>query len=345
MCHPCVPLPLLLRTTQVFKMPSHADIAANEAAESWGCAVRDRCGERHVCGPSFSIERYGSFWNLLYAGTDAEVLHATIRALPLTADQPGVLSDHLIALFHQAPNLQGLVLNLPVASSDTLLEALEACDRPKPGGRKVHWLREVEGQLTFARKATGASGYGQLACNIAPIISPHFDDTAPVRSLHAAQRLVWASEIHGMTNPERYTSVGGEVPLTFPAVAEPMIGTDDGRVVAHDLADLVAEQHTLVDEILSPEDDVPTRATSLMSTTRRLIPSIRPTTPGLTHLPGPPRHRPLRPPPRLLHLSLAAAARAIWVPAPCAASRSRAAAASAPAVMVRAHTTAGSAIG
>ena len=48
-----------------------------------------------------------------------------------------------------------------------------------------------------------------------------------------------------MTTPERYTSVGGEVPLTFPAVAEPMIGTDDGRVVApvfrgvnHDLADL-----------------------------------------------------------------------------------------------------------
>ena len=261
MCHPCVPFPLLLRPTQVFNMPSHADIAANEAAESWGRAVRDRCGERHVCGPTFSIESYGSLWKLLDAGTDAEVLHATIRALPLTADQPGVLSDHVIALFHQAPNLKGLVLNLPVASSDTLLEALEAFDRPKPGARKVHRLREVEGQLMFARKATGASGYGQLACNIAPITCPHFDDTAPVRSLHSAERLVWASDIHGMTTPERYTSVGGEVPLTFPAVAEPMIGTDDGRVVApvfrgvnHDLADLVAEQHTLVDEILSPEE-------------------------------------------------------------------------------------------
>ena len=40
-----------------------------------------------------------------------------------------------------------------------------------------------------------------------------------------------------------------------------MIGTDDGRVVAlvfrgvnHDLADLVARQHTLVDQILSAEE-------------------------------------------------------------------------------------------
>ena len=54
-----------------------------EAAESWGRAVRDRCGERHVCGPSFAIESYGSLWKRLDAGTDAEVLHATIRALPL----------------------------------------------------------------------------------------------------------------------------------------------------------------------------------------------------------------------------------------------------------------------
>ena len=101
---------------QVFKMPSNADIAANEAAESWGRAVRDRCGERHVCGPTFSIESYGSLWKLLDAGTDAEVLQATIRALPLTAGQPGILSDHLIALFHQAPNHQGLVLILPVVT-------------------------------------------------------------------------------------------------------------------------------------------------------------------------------------------------------------------------------------
>ena len=136
--------------------------------------MRDRCGERHVCGPSFSIESYGSLGKLLDAGTDLEVLHATIRALPLTADQPSILSDHLIALFHQAPNLQGLVLNLLVAASDSLLEALEAFDRPKPGVRRVHRLREVEGQLMFARKATGASGYGQVACNIAPITSPHF---------------------------------------------------------------------------------------------------------------------------------------------------------------------------
>ena len=81
-------------------MPSNADIAANEAAEAWGRVVRDRCGERHVCGPSFAIESYGSLGKLLDAGTDAEVLHATIWVLPLTADQPGILSDGLIALFH-----------------------------------------------------------------------------------------------------------------------------------------------------------------------------------------------------------------------------------------------------
>ena len=56
----------------------------------------------------------------------------------------------------------------------------------------------------LARKATGASGYGQLACNIAPITSPHFEDTAPLQSLHAAERLVWASDIHGMTTPGSY---------------------------------------------------------------------------------------------------------------------------------------------
>ena len=100
-----------------------------------------------------------------------------------------------------------------------------------------------------------------MACTISPITSPHFEDTAPLRSLHSQERLVWASDIQGMTSPERYTSVGGKVPLTFPAVAEPRIGTDDDRVVApvsravnHDLADLVAEQHTLVDQILSAEE-------------------------------------------------------------------------------------------
>ena len=153
------------------------------------------------------------------------------------------------------------MLNLPVAASESLLEALEAFDGPKPGARKVHRLRKVEGRLMFARKATGASGYGQVTCNIAPITSPHFEDTAPLRSLHSQERLVWASDIQGMTSPERYISVGGEVPLTFPPVAEPMIGTDNGRVVApvfrvvnHDLADPVAEQDTLVDQILSAEE-------------------------------------------------------------------------------------------
>ena len=119
-----------------------------------------RCGTGAGSGTSFSIESYGSLGKLLDAGTDAEVLHTTIRMLPLTADQPGILSDGLIALFHQAPNLQGLVLNLLVAASESLLEAMEAYDRPKPGARKVHRLGEVEGQLMFARKATGASRYG-----------------------------------------------------------------------------------------------------------------------------------------------------------------------------------------
>ena len=88
-------------------MPTAANTAADEAAEAWGRVVRDRCGGRHVCGPSFAIESYGSLGKLLDTGTDAEVLHATIRALSLTADQPGILSNGLIALFHQAPNLQG----------------------------------------------------------------------------------------------------------------------------------------------------------------------------------------------------------------------------------------------
>ena len=95
--------------------------------------MRDRRGERHVCGPSFSIESYGSFWKLLDAGTDAEVLHTTIRALPLTADQPGILSDHLIEFFHQAPNLQGLVLNFPVAATESLLEPWRPLTGRNPG--------------------------------------------------------------------------------------------------------------------------------------------------------------------------------------------------------------------
>ena len=86
-------------------MRSNADIAAKKAAEASGRAVRYRCGERHICHPSFSIESYGSLGKLLDAGTEAEVLHATIWAHSLTADQLGILSDHLIALFHQAPNL------------------------------------------------------------------------------------------------------------------------------------------------------------------------------------------------------------------------------------------------
>ena len=100
-----------------------------------------------------------------------------------------------------------------------------------------------------------------MACNIAPITSLHFEDTAPLWYLHSQEQLVWASDVEGMTSPERYTSVGGQVPLTFPAVAEPMIGTNDGRVVDpvfrgvnHNLADLVAEQHTLVDQILSAQE-------------------------------------------------------------------------------------------
>ena len=58
-----------------------------------------------------------------------------------------------------------------------------------------------------------------------------------------------------------YASTAGEVPLVFPAAAEPVIGTDDGRVVVPlfpgvnaDLSALPAEQRCRVAGILSPDE-------------------------------------------------------------------------------------------
>jgi hypothetical protein len=248
-------------------MPTNVDTAAFAAAEDWARAVRDRCGERHVSGPTFDIQNYGSMAALVKAGTDAAILHATLRSLPITADQPGSLSDGLITVFHQSPKLEAMALNLPLASSEAMLAALDELDRPNPGPRKVCRLREVNGELVVARKAQGAAGYGQLPYNVAPITAPHWEDEAPVRTLHTQELLVWAQEIQGMTSPERYTSIAGDVPLVFPAAAEPVIGTDDGRVVVplfrgvnEDLSALKDEQHCRMADILSA-DEVDTLAT------------------------------------------------------------------------------------
>lgn len=245
-------------------MPSVADTAACIAAERWGRAVRDRCGQRHVCGPTFDLQSYANLPSLLKTGTDAEVLHATVRALPVAAARPGELSDGLVTLFHEAPNLEGLVLVMPEASSAAVLDALHQFERPEPGPRRAVRLREIDGRLTFAGKAikgTSYAGYGSLAHNASAVTGPHFEDSSPVRSLHTHERLVWATDLSGVTTPERYTSTGAEVPLAFPASAEALIGTDDGRVavspfqvVATEFDELVVEQCICVDAILAGDE-------------------------------------------------------------------------------------------
>ena len=62
----------------------------------------------------------------------------------------------------------------------------------------------------FGWKSTGSSRYDKVAHNVAAIANRNFEDVVPLRSLHTQERFVWASEIQGMTSPERYTSVAGE---------------------------------------------------------------------------------------------------------------------------------------
>ena len=238
---------------------SKTSAAPEDAAAPWAMAVKAKCGSRGVSSPeSVEVLQYGSLQSMVDTGASSPLLHATLRQMPLDAEESTPLSDAVITLFHRSPALQGVVIAPPALASQRLLDHLNDSLPPNTKGPRQQVY--VRGDPLLCT-GDDTKGYRCHSHNAVAIRRPHFEDAAPVYSLHSREKYIWASDIGGVTTPERHTAANPALSVVLPGSAEAIIGTDDGRIevpatapINTDLSALSASHHVLLSDALSAEE-------------------------------------------------------------------------------------------
>jgi hypothetical protein len=238
---------------------SKPSAAPEDAAAPWAMAVKAKCGSRGVSSPeSVEVLQYGSLQSMVDTGASSPLLHATVRQMPLDAEESTPLSDAVISLFHRSPALQGVVIAPPALASQRLLDHLNDSLPPNTKGPRQQVY--VRGDPLLC-SGDDTKGYRCHTHNAVAIRRAHFEDAAPVYSLHSREKYIWASDVAGVTTPERHTAANPALSVVLPGSAEAIIGTEDGRIevpatapINTDLSALSASHHVLLSDALSAEE-------------------------------------------------------------------------------------------
>ena len=178
------------------------DAGTHALLKKWADAVALRTVHRGVYSPdSTCTVSWASLENCTCSSLDSPV------AL-LQVTQPGVakshsLTDPLLSLFDNNPNLQAIVLQLHDSDARAVVEHVKkSCGGPNRG--MSLYLREWEmqdGSPGIHVSGDVAAGWRKWECKAQQVQRGHWEDTAPLYSLHSQSPWSWHADLECHTLP------------------------------------------------------------------------------------------------------------------------------------------------
>ena len=146
--------------------------------------------------------------------------------------QPHSLTDPLLSLFDNNPNLQAIVLQLNDTDARAVAEHVKkSCGGPNRGTSL--YLREwemLDGSPGIRVSGDLAAGWRKGECKAQQVERGHWEDTAPLYSLHSQLPWSWHADLEGHTLPTWYKGTGMHPSLFFPLTTATPFGVEQHRV-------------------------------------------------------------------------------------------------------------------
>ena len=178
------------------------DVGTHVLLKKWADHVALRTVYRSVYSPnSTRTLSWASLENCAWSTLDTPVALVKVRQ-PGVA-QPQSLTDPLLSLFDNNPNLQAIVPHLHDTDARALVEHVKkSCGGPN---REMSLnLKEWEvpdGSPGIQVSGDLAAGWRKWECKAQQVQQGHWEDTAPVYSLHSQSLWSWHADLEGHTLP------------------------------------------------------------------------------------------------------------------------------------------------
>ena len=146
--------------------------------------------------------------------------------------QPHSLTDPLLSLFDNNPNMQAIVLQLHDTDARAVAEHFKnSCGGPNRG--MSFYLRKwgmPNGSPGIQVSGDLAACWRKWECKAQQVQRGHWEDTAPLYSLHSQSAWSWHADLEGHTLPTWYKGTGMHPSLFFPLTTTPLFGVEHHRV-------------------------------------------------------------------------------------------------------------------
>ena len=207
------------------------DAGTHALLKKWADAVARRTVHRGVYSPdSTRTVCWPSLENCAWSTLDTPV--ALVKLTHPGVAQPHSLTDPLLSLFDNNPNLQAIVLQLHDSDARAVVEHVKkSCGGPNRG--MSLYLREWEmqdGSAGIHVSGDVAAGWRKWECKAQQVQRGHWEDTAPLYSLHSQSPWSWHANLEGHTLPTWYKGTGMHPSVFIPLTTTPLFGVEHHRV-------------------------------------------------------------------------------------------------------------------
>ena len=209
------------------------DVGTHALLKKWADAVALCTGHRGVYSPeSTRTVSWASLENCAWSTLDTPVALVKLTQRVDSDPQPHNLTDPLLSLFDNNPNLQAIVLQLHDTDARAVAEHVKK-SRGGPNRGMSLYLREWEmpdGTLGIHVSGDVAAGCRKWECKAHQVQRGHWEDTAPLYSLHSQSPWSWHADLEGHTPPTWYKGTGMHPSLFFPLTTAPLFGVEHHHV-------------------------------------------------------------------------------------------------------------------
>ena len=207
------------------------DVGTRALLKKWADHVTLRTVHKGVYSPeSTHTVSWASLENCAWSTLGTPV--ALVKVTQPGVAQPHSLTDPLLSLFDNYPNLQAIVLQLHDTDARAVVEHVKNSCRGRNRGMSFY-LREwemPEGSSRIQVSGDLAASWRKWECKAQQVQRGHWEDTAPLYSLHSQLPWSWHSDLEGHTLPTWYKGTGIHPSLFFPLTTSPLFGVEHHRV-------------------------------------------------------------------------------------------------------------------
>ena len=207
------------------------DAGTHALLKKWADDVALRTVHRGVYSPdSTRTVSWSSLENCAWSTLDTPV--ALVKLTHPGVAQPHSLTDPLLSLFDNNANLQAIVLQLHDLDARAVVEHVKkSCGGPNRG--MSLYLREWEmqdGSPGIHVSGDVAAGWRKWECKAQQVQRGHWEDTAPLYSLHSQSPWSWHADLEGHTLPTWYKGTRMHPSPFLPLTTTPLFGVEHHRV-------------------------------------------------------------------------------------------------------------------